>query len=110
MIDHNAMKNQPQIDIFTKFHFAEGLVTKEMHIPAGVTLGKHVHTYSHQSILAKGQIILHKGDEVAMLHAPVVLEVTAGVEHAVEALTDTVWYCVHNSDYAEKDAAFQENH
>ena len=39
-------------------HFAEGLYAKEYMLPKGYAIPQHAHTYSHLSILAKGEVIL----------------------------------------------------
>lgn len=109
MIDHEAAKKLPQVEIFTQFHEADGLITKEMHIPAGIAMGKELHDYSHQSFLVKGRIKLHRDDSVEEMEAPRILNIKAGVWHAVEAVTDTIWYCTHNTDYAEHNEKLQPN-
>lgn len=100
MIDHTAMKQAPQVDIVVILHESDGLWTKEMHIPAGIAIGKEMHDYSHQSFLGKGRVRLHRDDKVEIIDAPAILEIKAGVWHTVEAITDAVWYCTHNTDRA----------
>ena len=81
------------------FHESDGLVSMEMHIPAGISVGKHVHNYSHLSVLAKGKVIVVVGDaEGVVVDAPHCLTVTANIPHEIHALTDAVWYCIHATD------------
>lgn len=82
-------------------HFSDGLYAKETHIPEGMMLMQHVHAFSHMSILAKGKVVVLKGDETNIVEAPACLEIVAGEHHAVKALTDCVWFCIHATD--EKD-------
>ena len=86
---------------YIKHHFSDGLYIKETTIPAGMMLMQHKHAYSHMSILAKGKVIVLKGDEQKIVEAPACLEICSGEHHAVKALTDCVWFCIHATD--EKD-------
>ena len=94
------------IDQFNKehtfHHFSDGLYAKETHIPEGMMVVQHKHTFSHLSVLAKGKVIVVvDGKEPQIIEAPACLEIKAGIHHGVKALTDTVWYCIHSTD--EKD-------
>ena len=82
-------------------HFSDGLYTKQFTIPKGYIVGQHSHTYSHLSILAKGRVILKTDDYNTEYIAPVCIEIKAGVNHLIEAVEDTIWYCIHHTD--EKD-------
>lgn len=104
MIDHDYMKTQPQIEIEVVHHFADGLYTKEMRIPAGVAMGKEVHPYTHQSFLAKGRVHLFRDDRDDIIEAPACICVEKGVAHTVIAITDVVWFCTHNTDRAGDEA------
>ena len=89
------------IDDSIKHHFSDGLYSKEIHIPEGMMIIQHKHNYAHLSILAKGKVIVLKGDEQKIVEAPACLEICSGEHHAVKALTDCVWFCIHATD--EKD-------
>ncbi len=85
-------------DWLTKGHFiVGGVYAKEVHIPAGHMLVGHVHAYDHLSILASGEVLLSEGDGALpkSFKAPAAIEIKAGVEHAVYAHLDSVWYCLH---------------
>jgi quercetin dioxygenase-like cupin family protein len=84
-----------------KHIFADGLYAKEAHIPAGMMVFKHVHEFTHFSILAKGSVVVRVGDSIEVYDAPACIEIKANVEHDVTAVTDVTWYCVHATD--EKD-------
>lgn len=79
-------------------HFSDGLYSNEMHIPKGASIGKHVHTYSHLSILAKGSVNVIADDKTTLYTAPVCINIKANIVHEVHALEDSVWYCIHNTD------------
>ena len=83
--------------------FGDGIYAKEMRVPAGYQVGKHVHTYSHLSILASGRVRLTTGEFYKDYTAPACIEIKAGVQHVIDALEDSVWFCIHATD--EKDAS-----
>lgn len=89
---------EPEIQHF----FGDGLYAKEAHIPAGMWLQKHTHTFTHFSILAKGKVRVTRDDaETTVYEAPACIEIKTGVSHAIYAVEDSTWYCVHATD--EKD-------
>ena len=84
-------------------HFSDGLYAKETHIDAGQMLMQHKHKYSHLSVLAKGKVVVVKDGDIQIVEAPACLEIVAGENHGVKAITDCVWFCIHATD--EKDAS-----
>jgi quercetin dioxygenase-like cupin family protein len=82
-------------------HFSDGLYAKETHIPAGQMLMQHKHNYSHLSVLAKGKVVVVRDGDIQIVEAPACIEIVAGENHGVKAITDVVWFCVHATD--EKD-------
>ena len=84
-------------------HFAGGVYAKETHIPAGVKLTQHIHSFDHLSSLASGSVLLRAGGFVESLKGPAAIEIKAGVEHEVEALTDAIWFCIWPSDETDPD-------
>ncbi len=79
-------------------HFSAGVYVKETFIPAGITLTKHTHSYTHLSVKVSGKAEIEK-DGVMFLHdGYLVFTVEAGLPHKVTAVTDTVWLCVHATD------------
>jgi len=82
-------------------HFSDGLYAKQFFVPKGYMVGQHSHLYSHLSILAKGSVILKTDDYNIEYVAPACIEIKKGVNHFIEALEDTIWYCIHQTD--EKD-------
>ncbi len=85
-------------------HFAGGVYAKETHIPAGVKLTQHVHTYDHLSALAHGTAAVEV-DGVRTVHvAPAFLTIRAGLAHEVTAITDVVWACIHATDSTDPES------
>ena len=92
-------ENIQGIEIKKFYHEADGLMSMEVHIPAGVELGKHVHNYSHLSFLAKGKVyLLVEGEKVIELEAPFCLNIKKNKQHSIQAITDAVWFCTHATD------------
>jgi len=88
-------------------HFSDGLYAKESQFNEGMAILKHVHDFSHLSILAKGKVAVMKGEDVEVVEAPACIEIKAGLTHGVKALTDCVWFCIHATD--EKDPSKVDN-
>jgi len=83
-------------------HFSDGLYAKEVRVPKGSFLVKHVHPFSHLSILAKGSVRLTDGEEGFILHAPACINIKANQVHSIVSLEDCVWFCIHATE--ETDA------
>ena len=88
---------EPQIT----HYFSDNLYAKETFIPAGMVLDQHKHKFDHLSILAKGTVRVTVGDKYRDMTGPVCLNIEKNKSHSVQAVTDTVWYCVHSTN--EKD-------
>jgi quercetin dioxygenase-like cupin family protein len=82
-------------------HFSDGLYAKQMVIPKGFTACQHKHHYSHLSILAKGRVIVRTDDYNQEYIAPACIEIKAEIYHQIEALEDSVWFCIHATDEAD---------
>jgi quercetin dioxygenase-like cupin family protein len=92
-----------EFDPETVHHFADGLYAKQMIIPKGFMAGKHVHNYSHLSILAKGRVIVKTDDSSVEYVAPACIEIKSGIYHTVEALEDCAWFCIHATQETDAD-------
>lgn len=88
-------------------HFVGGLYCKETRIPAGVKLSQHVHAFDHLSALAQGRVRLTVDGQSSEISAPAFLTIAAGKVHEVEALTDTVWGCLHATDCTDPEQVDQ---
>jgi quercetin dioxygenase-like cupin family protein len=92
---HDKMLGTFEIDLGIKHNFSSGLYAKEMTVPKGYIIGTHAHKFAHLSILAKGKVIVKTDESEAIYEAPACLEIKDGINHAIEALEDTVWFCIH---------------
>lgn len=101
--DHKTGSFEVELD--TNLHLSDVIIANEFHLLAGQSMGKHVHDYSHISILAKGIVQLekfNKGDdkpfEVSVLSAtlkPVTVIVDANIYHRITAIETADWFCIH---------------
>jgi quercetin dioxygenase-like cupin family protein len=100
---HKLMEGTFEIDLGVVHNFSDGLYAKQMFIPKGYTVGQHEHKFSHLSILAKGKVIVKTDDFEKEYTAPSCLEIKQGINHAIEALEDSVWFCIHATDETNID-------
>lgn len=96
-------KNFDELGVQIAHHFGGNAYAKETKIPAGLRLEQHKHNFDHLSILAAGVVLVEVDGVVTERHAPQCILITAGKAHAVTAVTDTVWYCVHGTDCTDPE-------
>ena len=82
---------------FKKIHKFGGVVMNEMTIPAGYSVGKHLHPYSHSSILISGKVELTVGGEKKpVISGYSVVDIPADTSHVIHAIEDSIWLCIHS--------------
>ena len=87
------------MDLSIVHHFSEGLYAKQMVFPKDAIITQHKHTYDHLSILAKGKVkVLFDNDKVETYTAPACINVVKDENHAILALEDSVWFCIHHTE------------
>lgn len=94
----NQLEGRHEVDLQVMHHFGGGTYAKEMHVPAGATIGKHRHSFAHLSVLAAGSALVHTDESTKQFDAPACIEIKAGIHHEITAITDVVWYCIHATD------------
>jgi len=93
----NTISKSPE-EWESNLYLTDNTFVKEMTIPAGHVAIKHTHTYSHVSYLVKGQAWVTVDDKTTLYSAPTGLIIEKGKEHAIEALDDVIWLCIHGED------------
>ena len=88
----------PQI----KHHFSDGLYAKQMFVPKDHFVVQHTHKFSHLSILAKGKVIVKTDEKEHFYEAPNCINIEAGINHAIIALEDCIWYCIHSTNETDE--------
>lgn len=87
-----------------KHHFGEREYAKEAQLLAGEVVVQHRHNFAHLGILAAGTVELQRENEPKQrLTAPQCVLIPAGQHHAIRALTDAVWYCVHGDPTGDRE-------
>lgn len=90
-------------------HFtAGGVYVREQKLLAGQIANKHVHDYDHLSYLVQGEASIEIDGDLSILRAPAMLEVKAGKQHRIHALTDIVWLCIHAESIADSHVLNKE--
>lgn len=96
-----------EFDLKIQHHFSAGLYAKKMEIPKDHYIVSHKHTYDHMSILASGKVMVEANDIKTEYTAPACINILAGTYHAIVALEDSYWYCIHAT--SETDIAMIDN-
>lgn len=98
-------EHQGQFDVDPQIvhHFSSGVYAKQMSIPKGFTALSHSHAFDHLSILASGKVIVSTDEGITEYTAPTAITIKAGVHHAIYAMQDSSWFCVHATDETDPD-------
>ena len=71
-----------------------GLHVRQMHLPKGKTSITHRHGEDHLAVLARGACVLTSDEGVATHTSPTCISVKRGVQYAITATDDVVWFCI----------------
>lgn len=75
---------------------AGGYVVKWIELKAGQMCMQHVHPHAHATFVYRGLVEVRvDGVAIAQCAAGGLLEIPAGKNHAIVALTDAAWACIH---------------
>lgn len=96
-------QGQYAIDLGTQHHFSSGVYAKQMHLPKGYMAISHQHNYDHLSVLASGKVIVKTDDSEQEYTAPVAITIAKHKNHAITAIEDAVWFCIHATDETDSD-------
>ena len=90
--DESEIDNHCQIEFF----FSDfGLSAKKHVLSKGDTIGKHIHPYSHLSILGYGSVRVNTPEGSKVYDAGDCIEIKKDTEHVIHALEDSAWFCIH---------------
>lgn len=81
---------------------AAGITLIEWRFKAGMAMLSEVHDYDHLSILISGDAVLRSNGVEMPLKGPCTVEIKAGIEHALYAVTDCLWDCIHATPISAK--------
>lgn len=86
------------IDVGTEHNFLGGVYAKRMSLPAGYHAVSHSHPYTHMSVLAKGRVVVETDRSRMEYTAPAYITIERDVHHRINAIEDTIWFCIHVTD------------
>lgn len=84
-----------EADLAPEHFFIQDLYARKMTIPAGTQVPTHQHMYDHLSILAQGRVRVTVGPVTQEYRAPAMIEIKKNLTHSIQAMDDSVWFCVH---------------
>lgn len=80
-----------------EFIEADDQIAKRHLLPKGDKIGKHIHTYSHLSILGYGSVRVETPEGSKVYDEGECIVIKANTEHVIIALEDSCWFCIHNT-------------
>jgi quercetin dioxygenase-like cupin family protein len=84
-------------------HFAGGVYCKEMRVQENFEIMQHKHNYDHLSVLAEGcAVVEYEDGDVQTYFSPAVIEIKAGKNHKITAISDILWLCIHATDETDE--------
>ena len=89
--DPDVMDEYLDVEFFT----ADNLFAKRHILSKGDKIGKHIHTYSHISILGYGSVRVETLEGSRVYDAGDCIVIKANTEHHITALEDSAWFCIH---------------
>jgi len=96
------------VDSLITHHFAPGIYTRQMFIPAGCIATGKIHRYEVMNIVVSGTVRVNTDDGMKELTGPVVFNSAPGTKKAVLAITDVIWMNVHPTESTDLEEI--ENH
>lgn len=105
-----VMKAMPQIDLndYTKHHFAPGIYTRELFLPAGVIATGKIHRHQIMNILVYGTIQITLDEGIKTVTGPRIFNSKAGTKKAVHAITDCLILNIHPTELTDIDEIEKE--
>ncbi|SHH46687.1 hypothetical protein [Bradyrhizobium erythrophlei] len=98
----------PQLVIEPVHRFSPGVYSREITIPAGVTLTGEIHKYPQLNILSFGTMQVLTEDGIVEVSAPFSVVSPAGTKRVAHTLTECVWTTILATELT--DVAQIENH
>ncbi len=89
------MRSMPQVEINTIHRFTDGVYSREITIPAGVSLVGAKHLTEHFYVISKGECVFSDNTSQEALSAPYHGTTSPGTKRAIYALTDTIITTFH---------------
>lgn len=104
----NVIKDMPQLEFETKHHFAPGIYTRELFIPAGTVLTGKIHRHEIMNVLVSGTIRVTTDDGIETLTGPMIFNSQAGTKKAGYTETDVIWLNIHPTELTDLEEIERE--
>lgn len=91
------------IDLHIQHYFSGREYAKKMILPAGHYAETHIHNYDHLSILAAGDVLVTINGKITRYSGPDCITIPAASSHRIDAITDSVWFCVHATNETDPE-------
>lgn len=95
---NEVLEKLTPVNIDILHHFSSGVYAKQLHVPAGHSVVQHKHSFDHMSILASGTVIVQTDEGQKEYTAPACIDIKKNKNHAIHAIEDSVWFCIHATD------------
>jgi len=93
------MKTQPQVELEVVHHFAPGVYTRELFMPAGIFATGYIHKTEHISIMLCGKMLVPDDNGGSKeICGPMVEVAQPGVKRVGYVTEDVRWLTVHPTD------------
>lgn len=91
--------DESKMDAYLQVEYieADDQIAKRHLLSKGDKIGKHIHTYSHLSILSYGSVRVNTEGGSKVYDAGDCIVIKANTEHVITALEDSCWFCIHNT-------------
>lgn len=96
------LEGVPQVECPTFHHFAPGVYTREMNVPAGITATGAVHKTEHLTIIV-GHCWLTTDDGAQEFIGCHTIKSKPGAKRAIHAIADTKVYNIHPTEETDLD-------
>lgn len=98
----------PQLEIPVTHTFSDGVYTREITMPAGMTGVGHLHKHRHLNIALTGHALVTCDGVTQEIRAPFVFESLPGAQKAFQVFEDLRWITIHANPKEIRDIVEME--
>ncbi len=99
----NWIKQQPQIDIETRHHFAGGVYEREILVPEGALITGKIHLHEHLAKLVSGTMTIYSEESGGTFTGPRTFVSKPGAKRIGYAHTDCVFSTFHATELTDPE-------
>jgi hypothetical protein len=102
------LRDFPPLELEVKHHFAPGIYTRELFIPADTILTGKIHRHEIMNVLVSGTLRVTTNDGIELLTGPMVFNSKAGTKKAAVTETDVIWLNIHPTELTDLEEIERE--